>query len=78
MFLVSTGSGMLGWIDTQVHRKIVVKQLHTMPDSVLQSSIFLQEFGAATSFTAGTGKALAEKKWTNKRRSISSCAQGAI
>ena len=78
MFLVSTGSGIFGWIDTHVQRKIVVKQPHTMLDSVLQSSIFLQEFGVATSFTAGAGSALAEKTWTSKRRSIPSCTKGEI
>jgi len=78
MFLVSTGSGIFGWIDTHVQRKIVVKQPHTMLNSVLHSSIFLQEFGVATSFTAGAGSALAEKTWTRKRRNIPSCTKGAI
>jgi hypothetical protein len=64
----------VGWVDTHVQRKIVVRQLHTMPNSVLQSSIFLQELEVVASFAAGTGKALAEKTWTRKRRSISSCA----
>jgi hypothetical protein len=49
---VSTGSGILGWIATHVHRNIVVMQLHIMPSSVLQLLISLHAEGALASAMA--------------------------
>jgi hypothetical protein len=67
---VSTGSGTFGWIATHVQRKMVVRQLHIMPNSVLQLSMFLhvdEEFTSSTVRT-WTGKARTESNWMMKRR----------
>ena len=72
MFLprVSTGLGILGWIATHVHKKIVVMQLHIMPNSVLQLSSPLHEDDTFDMSRTGTGRARAESKYMKKRKSM--------
>lgn len=64
---MSTGSGTLGWIATQVQRKMVVMQLQMMLRRLLQSSKSLHEDEVLSSLIAGTGRACAESKWTRRR-----------
>ena len=49
---LSLAAGTFGCRETQVHRKIVVKQLHTRPASVLQWRMSLHEWGGKEVFPA--------------------------
>lgn len=68
---LSTGSGILGWRDAQVHNNVVARQLQMISHLVRQSLISRQLLDPDSSAVVDTGAARTRKKWTRSSRSIS-------